>query len=228
MSRTNKNLRAQAYNTIKDRIINCIYEPGSIINEVQLAADLGISRTPIREAINLLESEGLLSIIPKKGIYVCDVTLADVQQIFQTRLEVEPIALRMAIPHLIDEDLHYFRQQFIHNDIDIHNAFRLDTAMHLYFIEHSGNRYISNMMSRVFEDNTRVIIYSKQNHAQIHDAASEHVAIIDALLDKDTEKAVALMKSHIKECRNAAIDYISTSMTVEDSVIYKKYLSQIQ
>ena len=105
----NRDLKNHAYQIIKERLINCIYEPGSFINESQLAADLGLSRTPVREAINRLESEGLVKVMPKKGIFVSDIQLSDVLQIFQARIEIEPVALGMAAPHLPTEELLHFR-----------------------------------------------------------------------------------------------------------------------
>jgi len=76
-------LKNHAYQIIKERLINCIYEPGSLINESQLATDLGLSRTPVREAINRLESEGLVKVMPKKGIFVSDIQLSDVLDLFR-------------------------------------------------------------------------------------------------------------------------------------------------
>src|SRR5699024_10105098 len=89
----------------------------------------------------------------------------------------------------------------------IQNSFRLDTAMHLFIIEHCGNRYIIDMMRRVFEDNTRIIISSKQNQIQIHDAKQEHLDILDLLYRDQYEEAAARMRSHIESCRKAALDY---------------------
>lgn len=68
-----KNLKVQAYNTLKNKIVTCEYAPGSMLNETQLATELGFSRTPIREAISILELEGFLSIVPKNGILVTDI-----------------------------------------------------------------------------------------------------------------------------------------------------------
>ena len=82
------------------------------MNEAQLAADLGASRTPVREAISRLEMEGFVKIMPKKGIYVTDISLNDVLQIFQTRIEIEPIAVRLAAPHLPREELLAFCGKF--------------------------------------------------------------------------------------------------------------------
>lgn len=203
----NRDLKNHAYQILKERLINCIYEPGSILNEAQLAADLGLSRTPVREAINRLESDGFVKVMPKKGIYVSDIQLSDVLQIFQARIEIEPVALRMAAPHLPEEELLNFRDTFTKEFTDVQNGFRLDTAMHLFIIEHCGNRYIIDMMHRLFDDNTKVVIASKQNQVQIHDARLEHLDIINTLIGKDYEKAATLMRTHIETCRRAALDY---------------------
>ena len=225
----NKDLKNHTYCILKERPVNCIYPPGTLLNEAQLAADLGASRTPVREAISRLEMEGFVKIMPKKGIYVTDISLNDVLQIFQTRIEIEPIAVRLAAPHLPREELLAFCGKFKGEAPDIQNGFRLDTAMHLFIIEHCGNRYIIDMMHRIFDENTRVIISSKQNQVQIHDARLEHLDILNSLLDKDTERAIALMQSHIENCRKAALDYFCSIQTYMDSpsLTYKNQLAQL-
>ena len=225
----NKDLKNHTYCILKERLVNCIYPPGTLLNEAQLAADLGASRTPVREAISRLEMEGFVKIMPKKGIYVTDISLNDVLQNFQTRIEIEPIAVRLAAPHLPREELLAFCGKFKGEAPDIQNGFRLDTAMHLFIIEHCGNRYIIDMMHRIFDENTRVIISSKQNQVQIHDARLEHLDILNSLLDKDTERAIALMQSHIENCRKAALDYFCSIQTYMDSpsLTYKNQLAQL-
>ena len=94
-----KGLKEQTYLTLKERMVDCVYPPGSLINEAQLAADLNLSRTPIREAISKLEMEGFVQILPKKGIYVTNITFNDVIQVFQTRLL--PIFLRKGLPYSV-------------------------------------------------------------------------------------------------------------------------------
>ncbi len=230
MSTSNHNFKSQAYSIIKDRLINCVYEPGSFLNEAQLAADLGCSRTPVREAISRLEYDNLVTVMPKKGILVSDISLTDVQQIFQARLEIEPITLRMAAPHLPQAELLDFQDKFSEGLMDIKNSFRLDTAMHLFIIEHCGNRYLIEMMQKLFQDNTRVIISSKQNQIQVHDARLEHLEIIHALLEQDTDKAMALMKTHIESCRKAALDYFyhMQAYSAAPSSVYKQVLDKLE
>lgn len=203
-----KDLKKSTYQDLKEKLINCIYPPGSMLNEVQLAAEYGLSRTPIREAVSRLEMDGYVKIMPKKGIYVTDISLNDVMQIFQARIEIEPIALRMSAPYLNIDELMMFRNKFEQDEPDISNAFRLDTAMHLFLIEHCGNSYIIEMMRKLFDDNTKVVIASKQNQVKIHDAKCEHLEILDSLIaGSDIEKTAHLMKTHIETCRRSALDY---------------------
>lgn len=204
---TRKGLKERTYQILKDRLVDCQYEPGMLLNEAQLATELGLSRTPIREAISRLEMEGFVKTLPKKGIYVTDITFQDVIQVFQTRLEIEPLALRLSSGRLPKEMLVTFIHKFQEPVVDLQNSFRLDTAMHLFIIENCGNRYIIDMMRRVFEENTRIVISSKQNQTQIHDAKQEHLDILDLLYHDQFEAAEARMRTHIESCRKAAMDY---------------------
>lgn len=207
MTVKNRNIKNQVYTTIKERLINCEYPPGSFLNETKLAEDLGCSRTPIREALSQLEFDNLIKIIPKKGIYVCDISISDIQQIFQTRLEIEPVTLHMSYESLPSDLLYAFRDKFSSETGDIANGYKLDTAMHLCLIEHCGNRYLIEMMKKVFEDNTRVIVSSKENQQHIDEARQEHIAILDALIARDIANATDLLRRHIQGCRKAALDF---------------------
>lgn len=116
-------------------------------------------------------------------------------------------AVRLAGPKLPKQDLKDFHTKFVDNNIDFRNGFRLDTAMHLFILEHCGNQYIIDMMHRVFAENTRVIISSRQNEVQIHDAQKEHLKILDLLLEEKYNDAAEYMQIHVKTCRQAALDY---------------------
>lgn len=226
---SNRDLKNHTYNVLKERLVNCIYPPGMLLNEAQLATELELSRTPVREAISRLEMDGFVKILPKKGIYVTDILLSDVMQIFQTRIEIEPIALRLAASRLPLDELHNFCKKFSEPVTDLQNSFRLDTAMHLFIIEHCGNRYIIDMMRRVFEENTRIIISSKQNQTQIHDAKQEHLEILELLIKGDYAAAEESMRKHIEKCRHAALDFfysMSTYAATPDCT-YKKELSKM-
>lgn len=224
-------LKYHVYQDLKEKLINCIYPPGSMLNEVQLASQYGLSRTPIREAINRLEMDGYVKVIPKKGIYVTDISLNDVLQIFQTRIEIEPIALRLAIPYLNQDELLFFQKRFESEDLSITDAFRLDTAMHLFFVEHCGNSYLIEMMRRLFDDNTKAVIATGQNSAKIHDARLEHLEILNSLIRRDDiETSVNCLRSHIETCRRAALNYfysMNCAHIEPETAYYKEQLSKL-
>ena len=187
-----KNLKVQAYNTLKNKIVTCEYAPGSMLNEAQLATELGFSRTPIREAISILEMEGFLSIVPKKGILVTDILLSDIVQIFQARMEIEPITLKMAGPHMRKEEVMKWIRIFESDEPSVDQGYQTDTAMHLDIISHC---------------NMRVIISSTENKAHIKEARQEHLDILHCILDENYEQGAAKMRTHIAGCRNAALEF---------------------
>lgn len=203
----NNNLKDVAYRSIKEKIIECEYAPGTILNETQLCQELDISRTPVRESISRLESENFVKILPKKGILVTDISFNDVIQVFQTRIEIEPVALKLAAPKLLKEDLFSFRDKFRANDLDPKSSFRLDVAMHLFFLEHCGNRYIIDMMHRVLAENTRIIISNQLYNSTTHDSRAEHLEILELLIDERFDDAVAAIRTHVKVCRQATMEH---------------------
>ena len=219
-------LKAKAYDTIKKRLITCEYPPDTLLNEVQLSNSLGISRTPFREAVIQLEQEGFLRIMPKKGIYVTAITANDILQIFQTRREIEPVTLLMARPNFQDEILLDFKRMFEGEEGSVIDSYHLDTAMHLYFIENCGNRYIIDMMHKVFDANTRIIVASKQNQLHIQESRLEHIEILDSLLAGQNEKAAEQLSEHIIHCRKAALDnfYDSQPGAQNYELTYMQYL----
>ena len=87
------NLKTQAYNTIRQKIVTCEYAPGTFLNEELLTTELGLSRTPVRDALSRLEQEGLIEIKPKKGIIVMPLSINTINMIFEVRQLYEPYIL---------------------------------------------------------------------------------------------------------------------------------------
>lgn len=207
VTQKNANLKLAAYEAIKQDLVTCKCPPGSILNEAQIANDLGFSRTPVREAISILETEGFLQVLPKKGIFVTDILLSDVSQIFQTRMEIEPICVRLAAASLNMDELLRFRDLFMSESAaDMLEGVGSDAKMHLYIIDHCGNDYIIDMMHKVFDKNMRVVVSSKHNQAHLAEAKEQHVRILDSLIRQETEQAAELMRIHVSACRRAAFD----------------------
>ena len=224
MAKRNSGLTDYVYETIKKRLITCEYLPNSVLNEAQIATELGCSRTPTREAIIQLERQGFLHIIPKKGIYVSAITANEIMQIFQARKEIEPVALKMGRANLDTEVLLDFKQRFSNDTDDFMSGYKLDTAMHMYFVENCINNFIIDMMHSVFDKNTRVIIASKENQLHVNESRKEHLEIINLLLNKDFDEAGIRLSEHIDHCRLAALESFYSTNTETKSNIYKQYL----
>lgn len=215
MANKNMDLKEVAYNKLLDKIINCEIAPGSFINEARIAEAFGLSRTPVREAVSRLQKDGYLKVLPKKGIQISEVTLEDALQIFQARIEVEPITIRMAIPYLKTEELLEFRKRF-EDKGSIAESQSLDTEMHLFLIDHCQNKYLIEMMHKVFQDSNRVVIATKQNEVKIHDAKMQHIEILNSLINKDDPEVCAdLMRRHVLSCRTAALNYFASTDILE-------------
>ena len=219
-------LKQQAYATLKNKLIRCEYTPGSIMNEAELCADLQMSRTPIREAVIQLEMENWLKVIPKKGIQIPPITIDEVMQIFDTRKVIEPLAFKMGSSFLQSEMLRHLQEQFSMPEGATMESYQLDTAMHLYLIERCGNSFIIEMMHKVFERNTRIIISSPGNASHIHDSRNEHLEILRLALEGKIEEASEALTTHIDHCRSAALDSVYATLRADSvDANYKNYIA---
>ena len=208
MTSKNVALKKYAYDEIKKKILSCAYAPGVLLNEQFLSGELDISRTPIREALSRLDQEGLVRTISKKGVLVSNISIADLSQIYQVRIELEPFIVRISGPHLDREKLLYYRELFYKETDDDGSMLQLetDTSFHGYLADNCNNKYILQLMKKVLEENKRVMI-STRNKVRINNARSEHLKIIDLLLLDDNEAASREMCHHIENCRDSAITY---------------------
>ncbi len=93
----------KAYQEIKNKIIRTELNPGSVINEGQLMEELGYGRTPIREALKQLQTEDLVTVKPRRGIFVSELAITDLTQIFEVRIELESLAAKLATQRIIPE-----------------------------------------------------------------------------------------------------------------------------
>ena len=105
MKKTETNLKQIAYETIKRKIIHCDYMPNDILSEMMLMEEIDASRTPIREALNMLSQEGLVRIIPKKGIMVLPLTMKEVAMTFEARMLMEPYIIEHYSQYIDHEKL---------------------------------------------------------------------------------------------------------------------------
>lgn len=202
-------LKQEVYDTIKSKIINCEYMPNSFLNESVLMEVTNTSRTPIREALSKLEQENFVTIIPKKGIMVNDLSLNDISMIFQVRELIEPFIILTNGFTLDRMELGSIRDM-VNGDItkqNIKKTYDIDNRLHRFFIYSSSNKYFHQIMSHIYDQNSRMRILSAERiDRRLKETQEEHLSIIDYLFADKYEEAANAMKIHLANSKKAAIE----------------------
>ncbi len=212
MAKKDSSLRIQAYSIIKDKIINCEYRPGAMITEDLLIDELGLTRTPIRDALGRLEQEGLLTIKPKKGILITPLHFEEATHLLEARMLYETYAIRN-YGTFIDERalLGLYQQLLVLSKTPtrvLSNT--VDANLHHLIIDAVPNTYIRSHY-QVIDDQIkrlkiRLRIITGVYQRRLSETQQEHLAIIAALLKKDWETAEEALRQHLTESNNTVIE----------------------
>ncbi|MFR4904451.1 MAG: GntR family transcriptional regulator [Fusobacterium sp.] len=197
-----KSLKEKVYEILKEMIISGKLKYNERIEEDALATSLEVSRTPVREAINKLEQEGWINIIPRRGMFVSNVSLKEINDIFQVRLNLEPIILQMGFSNIPLNECQRLKREFesfLDKELTKDEAKtldELDNTLHLLILKSCNNNFIEKMMENVYEHNMRLRNQSVQSNDRRNEATKEHINLIDSILDGDLNKALELIKYH--------------------------------
>jgi DNA-binding GntR family transcriptional regulator len=202
-------LKLFAYNAIKEKILHCEYPPNALLNEEIIKGDLHVSRTPIRDALSRLEQENIIKILPKRGILVTGIALEEVNQIFETRLLIEPYAVnkygKTINPEVYTEFLDFFSAKPETIDIDTIN--RKDSDFHRCFIIASNNPYLIQANEYPFFQGMRLRILSTSiGKERIRVSQGEHRAIARCCCEKDWKNAARALRDHLELSKKRALD----------------------
>jgi DNA-binding GntR family transcriptional regulator len=193
---------------LRQRIFSHELPPGTWVDEQALAEQYGISRTPLREALKVLASEGLVTLKPRRGCYVTEISERDLDEVFTIMSMLEGECARLSAARANKADL--TRLQAVHAELekaaaaaDIDAYFEANQAFHHGLQELADNRWLQH----VIEDLRKVIKLSRHHslfsEGRLEQSLAEHRAILDALLAGDATQAEALMRSHILSGRAA-------------------------
>lgn len=200
------NINEKVYNFIKANIISYTYPPGYTINLNQMSKKLGVSLTPIKDALFRLAGEGLVEIAPRKGTYVKDITPEDIHEILQVRIMLETAAVEEITAGLTDEQLSWFTGlnekmlalEVYENDETNYKAYmERDSEFHLLFFQILGNRRLLNIYQNLnaHMQIVRFRLLGKRGKSPSTD--QEHARILDALRQRDPEKAKQATRRHL-------------------------------
>lgn len=204
-----RSLREKAYDQIKQGILDARFAPGMLLSENQLAEELQISRTPIREALRDLATGGLVRILPKRGVVVSEPTLQDIIEVYQLREQLECFAVRLAAPHVGPAEAAALRADH-QQAIDHMHARRFNQAydfsvlLHGRIVAMARNSRLTQFMQQL-GDQVHRFGRTTLRHGRVERALVEHGQIIDALVAHDADEAEQLMRAHLRADRDVLI-----------------------
>src|ERR671916_2357595 len=194
----------RAYHALRDRIVTLRLPPGTVLREDELMRELGIGRTPLREAVKRLALENLVAVQPRRGTFVTAVEAADIVYITAVRAELEGYAaelaaLRMsgdarraaeALVEEIEEVTRPHEQEWL---------MRFDERIHRFTWEASGNPYLAETLERYFTHSLRIWYLVLDRVPGLGHAVHDQLHLLEAVLERDGARARALMREHVLE-----------------------------
>lgn len=208
----------RVYENIRRKVIDSELSPGSQILEQDLAAMLGVSRTPVREALIRLQNEGLVEIIPRHGIRIVPVSITDMREIYEVCVALESAAAGLAasaglLGEAIDELVGICDLMTASLGRDEIEQWALDDeAFHLKIVALSGNRRIREIVSNCWDQVHRARLFTLRlaPHPQPAKSIQEHLDIVAAIRRSDAERAAALMRDHRRRGEAVQLEIIRT------------------
>ncbi|MEU8580488.1 GntR family transcriptional regulator [Streptomyces abikoensis] len=199
----------RVYAHVKDAVLQRRYEGGTLLTEGDLAQAVGVSRTPVREALLRLEGEGLLKLYPKKGALVLAVSAQEIADVVETRLLVEKYAAGKAVPAppaliaRLEELVDDMREQAAVGDLNA--VSRSDRAFHAEIVRSAGNRILSDLYEQLRDRQLRMGVAVMHAHPdRIAKNIAEHTEILTALRSGDAQAATDIVHRHVSWVRNLA------------------------
>ena len=195
-------LRDEGFNTLREAILKGDLKPGERLMELQLASKLGVSRTPIREAIRMLEQEGLAVTTPRKGAEVAKMTLKDMEDVLEIRDALDELAVRIACQKISDEQLKQLEdmKELFEKSTQTGNVKKIaeaDVTFHDVIYEATGNPKLVTLLNNLREQVYRYRVEYIKDPKNYPTLIAEHEAILESLKNRDVKNAVEAMHVHV-------------------------------
>lgn len=195
-------LRGRVFDAIREKILSGEFKQGDELREVTIGHELGVSRTPVREALRQLELEGLVEIIPNKGAYVIGITAKDIEDIYRMRSLLEGLCARYAVKHVTKEQLDELEEITYLTDFYVQKEnydqlCELDNRFHDLLYHASGSRMLSHVLSDFHHYVERIRKVSLANPDRSRLFNEEHKAILKAIQEHDVVMAEKLANEHM-------------------------------
>lgn len=222
-----KPLRDVVCETIREAIISGHLPPGERLMEIQLAEEMGVSRTPVREAMRKLEQEGFLVMEPRKGAYVAGISMKDISEVFEIRASMESLAAGLAAERITEDEL---KQLMLHLDSvaesadhnDLNGIVITDTDFHDIIYKASRNERLVQIINNLREQIQRFRTTSLAFPGRMQVAVEEHRKMVDAISHRNVALAKELAQEHIENAERIMMEALQKSGQWEEIIGKKK------
>ena len=193
-------LSEQAYQQIRRMIVRLDLAPGDVVREDDLREQLGIGRTPIREALQRLAREHFITVIPRRGMFVSGIEVEELSMLFETRTVLEPYAARLAAARGTDEHWAAMGAALggVASAASNEDLMEVDRSGHEIMWAAAGNRFLVDTLDVLYAQSDRLWHLYLADVADMTHAVDEHTVIMDALRAGDGDRAADLMEEHIR------------------------------
>jgi DNA-binding GntR family transcriptional regulator len=197
-------LSRQAYEKLRDEIVTLARAPGEPLDEAMLVEELGLGRTPIREALLRLSCEGLVTIRPRRGTFVAGLGISDLHEIFEFRLELEGYGAMLAAERANASDIAALEQALerlsdtLPADDNVAHI-EIDRAFHQALAHATHNKFLEYHLARLYNLNLRLWYLALAKIGPMRDAVEQHELVLNAIQNGDAQCAQAAMQEHIRE-----------------------------
>lgn len=206
-------LRDVVFNTLRRAILTGQLKPGERLMEVHLANRLGVSRTPIREAIRKLELEGLVIMIPRRGAEVARITEKSLKDVLEVRRALDALSVELACDRITQEDIERLKEacrefEQAAEKADTSVIARADVALHDIIVEATGNQRLQQMVNNLSEQMYRYRFVYIQEESRHDNLVAEHREIYESIVSRDKARAAEAARLHIDNQERSIIRQI--------------------
>lgn len=216
----NPSLSDQAADILRRAILNGQFKPGEELNETDLAEKLGISRGPIREALRVLNTEGLTETVPYHGTRVRSFTLEDIEELYSMRVLMETFAVKRIIEvqneaHLTALRSYYDAMVAAADDNNIQKLTEFDRGFHDTLIDLSNHKLMKSLWQMVAMRVQQIMVISNRRFSNLHDIADNHLHIIRKIESGEIDAACDLLSDHIVTAGDTLLKLWETSVVTD-------------
>ncbi|MDF2500323.1 MAG: rspR 3 [Anaerosporomusa subterranea] len=217
-----KPLREVVAETLRDAIVSGVLKPGERLMEIQLAEELGVSRTPVRESIRKLELEGFVVMVPRRGTYVTDLSIKDINEVYEIRTVLDVLAAGLAAERITEEELEELERLLVQigefvEQSNMEQLIEFDTKFHDVLYRASRNDRLVGIINNLREQFTRFRSISMKYPGRMQNTVEEHTRLVEAIAQRNPDLAQQIAREHMENSEQTLLKEFDERRYPEES-----------